>query len=145
MDRVGQVVKMSLDGQLVQRLETPSLPTYDEVRYSPAGMTVFEERLGGNGDLWVTDGYGASWVHRYDRNGTYLGRITGEEGSAGHFSCPHSVFVDTRRDPRLVVADRANARFQVYDLEGGFQKAFAIGLLDHTQRHGDSRRSADCR
>ena len=145
MDRVGQVVKMSLDGQLVQRLETPSLPTYDEVRYSPAGMTVFEERLGGNGDLWVTDGYGASWVHRYDRNGTYLGRITGEEGSAGHFSCPHSVFVDTRRDPRLVVADRANARFQVYDLEGGFQKAFAIGRLDHTQRHGDSRRSADCR
>lgn len=129
LEQTGQVIKTTLDGKVVQRLETPPDNIYESLRYSPTGMAVFEERFGGNGDLWVTDGYGASWIHRYEKNGTYLGKITGEEGPISHFHCPHSVYLDTRRDPRLYIADRGNGFFQVYDLEGHFERSFGSEFL----------------
>jgi len=85
-------------------------------------VAVVEERLGGNGDIWVGDGYGESYVHRYDRRGTYLGSLSGEEGG-GRFKGPHAVYVDRRGwEPELYIADRANARIQVYGLDGQFHR-----------------------
>jgi sugar lactone lactonase YvrE len=44
--------------------------------------------------VWVTDGYGESYVHRYDKTGDYQGSINGEEGEAGPFNSPHGLAVD---------------------------------------------------
>jgi hypothetical protein len=93
-------------------------------------VTVFQQGQGGNDDIWIADGYGQNLVHRYSKEGDYLGSINGSEGTAGAFSCPHAVFVDTRKDvPELYIADRTNRRIQVYDLEGTFKRSFGADFL----------------
>ena len=118
----GQVLKMDLEGNVLASLEQPDLDVYREGMYSPTWVAVNEERHGGNGDVWVADGYGQSYVHRYDSSGNYISSINGEEGGAGRFSTPHAIFIDRRepeqRGAELYVADRANGRVQVYDLVG---------------------------
>ena len=136
----GKVFKTTLDGEPVMSLETPPLPVYEGTRYSPTAVAVNEERCGGNGDVWVGDGYGASYVHRYTKDGGYVGSVNGEEG-AGAFNCPHGIFIDRRKsEPELYVADRANARVQVYDMEGGFMRSFGTDFLTTPSAfvtHGD--------
>ena len=137
----GQVVKMALDGQTVMSLQRPDLPIYRDGKYSPTWTAVNEERHGGSGDVWVADGYGQSYVHRYDKAGSYLGSINGEEGGAGAFDCPHAIFIDRRKsEPELYIADRRNSRVQVYDLEGSFKRAFGSDFLTTPSgfvTHGD--------
>ncbi len=126
----GRVVKTTLDGKIIAELQEPGIPIYREGDYLPTSVAVNEERHGGNGDIWVADGYGQSYVHRYTKAGEYVGGITGEEGRGGRFSTPHGVFVDRRRsEPELYVADRANHQVQVYDLEGTFKRAFGSDFL----------------
>ncbi len=136
----GRVVKMTLDGRMVMHLSKPDLPVYQSTRYAPTTVAVNEERHGGNGDIWVGDGYGASYVHRFDRTGSYIGSINGEEG-AGRFNCPHGIFIDRRKgEPELYVADRGNGRVQVYDMEGKFKRVFGKEFLTTPSAfvtHGD--------
>ena len=82
----GQVVKTTLDGEILFALSKPDLAIYREGNYSPTFVAVNEERHGGNGDIWVADGYGESYVHRYSKAGEYLSSINGEEGRAGRFA-----------------------------------------------------------
>lgn len=128
----GQVVKMTLDGRVVLTLERPNLEIYREGKYQPTSVAVNEERFGGNGDVWVADGYGQSYVHRYSRfskRGEFLGSINGEEGG-GRFATPHGVWIDHRKaEPELYVADRSNHRIQVYDVEGTFKRVVGADFL----------------
>lgn len=82
----GRVVKLTLDGEKVLELQRPDLAVYRHGSYMPTWVAVHEERYGGNGDVWVADGYGQSHVHRFDRAGSYIGSINGAEGDAGPFS-----------------------------------------------------------
>ena len=137
----GQVLKTNLNGQTLLTLHRPDIPTYQEGNYSPTFVAVNEERYGGNGDVWVADGYGESYVHRFNKAGDYISSINGEEGRAGRFNCPHGIFVDRRKgEPELYIADRGNRRVQVYDLEGGFKRAFGPDFLTSPSgfvTHGD--------
>ncbi|MGH7651646.1 MAG: hypothetical protein ACREMS_07350 [Gemmatimonadaceae bacterium] len=118
----GEIVKTTLQGETVLSLPFPDLKGYNDPKYAPTWVTVFEEHAGGNGDIWVADGYGAAYVHRYDRNGNYMNSIDGTAG-AGRFRHPHGIFVDTRKaEPELYVADRMNRRIQVFDMEGAFKR-----------------------
>ena len=126
----GQVMKLDLNGQTLATLETPPLEVYRDGDYKPTWVAVNEERYGGNGDVWVADGYGANYIHRYDAAGNYRGSINGEEGRAGAFECPHAILFDPRRsEPELYVADRSNARVQVYDPDGAFKRSFGQDFL----------------
>jgi hypothetical protein len=126
----GRVIKTTLGGRTLMRLALPDLPAYRGSRCAPTAVAVHEERHGGNGDIWVADGYGQNYVHRYTKAGEYTGSINGDEGKAGRFSCPHGVFIDRRKpDPELYIADRANSRVQVYDLEGVFKRSFGADFL----------------
>jgi DNA-binding beta-propeller fold protein YncE len=126
----GQVVKTTLEGQTVMTLQRPDLPVYRQGNYMPTSVAVNEERHGGSGGIWVADGYGQSYVHRYDKSGNYLGSINGEEGQAGRFNTPHAIFIDRRKlEPELYIADRSNHRIQVYDLEGNFRRTFGVDFL----------------
>lgn len=118
----GEVVKTTLQGESVLSLPFPDLNGYNDPKYAPTWVTVFEERFGGNGDIWVADGYGAGYVHRYDRTGRYLSSMDGTAG-AGRFRHPHGVYLDSRKaDPELYIADRMNRRIQVYDPDGKFKR-----------------------
>lgn len=119
----GRVLKTTLDGEHVMSIEKPDIEVYREGKYSPTGVAVDQKQHGGDGGIYVTDGYGSSYVHRYDQDGNYISSINGEEGEAGKFSTPHGVWVDTRKPEReLYVADRSNGRIQVYDLEGNYKR-----------------------
>ena len=123
------VVKMALSGRILTRLPKPELSAYSHGEYRPTCVAVNATGAGGNGDIWVADGYGESYVHRYDGGGRYLRSLSGEEG-AGRFKGPHALFIDRRRgEPELYVADRNNARIQVYDLEGRFRRVVGAGIL----------------
>ena len=126
----GEVVKTTLDGQTVLNIDRPDHPVYQKASYSPTWVAVNEERFGGNGDIWVTDGYGSNYIHHYDKTGKYLNSINGEEGKTGPFNCPHGIWMDTRKaEPELYVADRSNKRIQVYDVEGNYKRAFGADYL----------------
>ncbi len=69
-----------------------------------------------SGDIFVTDGYGNSRVHRYSPDGKLL-LSWGDVGSdPGEFQNPHNVIVD--EDEYVYVADRENNRVQVFDGRG---------------------------
>ena len=90
-----------------------------------------EERFGGNGDVWVADGYGSNYVHRYTKAGGYTGSINGTEGAAGAFACPHGIaFIPKPAGAELYIADRSNKRIQVYDGEGKFKRVVGADYLN---------------
>jgi hypothetical protein len=93
----GQVIKTTLQGRTVMTLRRPDLAVYREGNYMPTSVAVNEERHGGNGDIWVADGYGQSYVHRYDKSGNYIASLSGEEGQAGRFNTPHGILIDRRK------------------------------------------------
>jgi hypothetical protein len=79
-DRV-VVEKTTTDGKVVAQVAAPAYSTHEP--YVPTWVAVNEERRGGNGDIWVADGYGSSRVSRYDATGNYLSTLDGTEGGAG--------------------------------------------------------------
>ena len=121
------VEKTTIDGQVACRLPAPPYAEIDP--YVPTWVAVNETRNGGNGDVWVADGYGSSRVNRYDSAGRYLLTLDGSEG-AGRFSCPHGISFDCRKAPmELYIADRGNRRVQVYDQQGGYLRSFGENFL----------------
>ena len=112
--------KLTLDGKVVWSIPYPAesgkYTKADE--YHPTGIA-----LGPNGDIYIADGYGKSWVHRYSKERKYISSFGGPGAEPGQMNTPHGIALDTRtKPPTLLVADRANHRLQVFDLEGKFQK-----------------------
>ena len=84
------------------------------VKYSPTNVAVAP-----NGDIYVADGYGSSYIIQYDAGGKYIRTFGGKGKQAGQLDCPHGLMVDTRAaTPVLLVADRANRRLQTFSLDG---------------------------
>lgn len=126
-----EVVKTTLDGKTILNLSCPKIDAYKNGGFVPTWVAVNEERFGGNGDVWVTDGYGKSLVHRYNQKGEYQQTLNGTEGNAGAFACPHGIFFDFRRGyGELYIADRSNRRIQVYDAAGRFKRVFGADFLN---------------
>jgi sugar lactone lactonase YvrE len=69
-----------------------------------------------SGDLFVSDGYQNRRVAHFDRNGRFVSQWGTEGTGPGQFALPHSIVAD--RQNRLYVADRNNARIQVFDTQG---------------------------
>jgi DNA-binding beta-propeller fold protein YncE len=71
-----------------------------------------------SGDIFVTDGYANSRVHRFDPAGTLV-ESWGQPGSGpGEFHVPHGIWVHD--DGRLFVADRQNERLQIFAADGTY-------------------------
>lgn len=71
-----------------------------------------------NGDFFVSDGYINSRVVRFNNDAEYL-MHWGKKGKAdGEFDLVHDVVIDSRN--RIYVADRNNARVQIFDGNGKF-------------------------
>lgn len=120
-----KVVKVTPNGDAVQAVARPDHPAYggaEPQRYVPTWVTQNPV----NGDIWVGDGYGASLVHRYDKNAKYLGSLDGTEG-AGRFAEPHGLNVTVRGGAvELFITDRANHRIVVYDGDGKFLRSSLV-------------------
>jgi sugar lactone lactonase YvrE len=76
-----------------------------------------------NGDVIVLQGHGKgpSQVLVFDHDGNFR-KAWGRHGSApGELDLPHSIVIDAQG--LLHIADRNNARIQVFDAEGGFVRS----------------------
>jgi hypothetical protein len=136
------VVKTTLDGEEVFTLGYPKdSEAYKPddagkpIKYSPTNLAIAP-----NGDIYVGDGYGSSFINQYDSRGRYIRTFGGKGKEAGKLDCPHGIMVDTRgAEPVLTVADRANNRLQHFSLDGrhlGFTGG--VNLPCHfSERHGE--------
>lgn len=106
------VRKFTREGQLLLTVGTPGEKGADGSHlYMPTDVA-----FGPNGDLFVSDGYGNNRVVHFDRNGRFI-KQWGKLGTGKlDFSLPHAIAIDSKG--RLYVADRNNARIQVYNQEG---------------------------
>lgn len=110
------VVKTTIDGETVWTIGVPrAVAAYEkDEQYKPTNVAVAP-----NGDFYVADGYGLSWVHQYDSRARYVRSWGGKGKEPGQMDCPHGIWVDTRRaEPVLTVADRGNQRLQLFSLDG---------------------------
>jgi NHL repeat len=111
-----QFAKCTLDGEVVWVKDYPQEPgIYQKAdEFKPTGVAIAP-----NGDFYVTDGYGKSWVHHYNAKAEYVRSWGGKGSEAGQLNQPHGIWVDTRaKTPQVVVADRANHRLQMFSLDG---------------------------
>ena len=70
------------------------------------------------GDIYISDGYGNSRVHKYDPTGRHL-ISWGEPGTdPGCFNIPHNIVTDS--EGLVYVADRENHRVQIFDGRGQY-------------------------
>lgn len=114
------VVKTTLNGKGVMRLPYPKTETdvYDQQnpkkRYVPTNVAVTR-----NGDIFVADGYGQSWIHRFNQKGEQILSWGGRGKEAGKLAGPHGIWVDARSGTEeIVVADRENNRLQYFSVDG---------------------------
>jgi hypothetical protein len=115
-NKQGWVKKTTLSGEIVLELGVPPLR---DVYYSPNMYKPSEAAVAPNGDIYVADGYGQHWIHRYNAQGEWIHSWGGLGSEKGKLKHPHGIRVDTRGlDPTLYVADRANERFQLFTLAG---------------------------
>ncbi len=73
-----------------------------------------------NGDFYITDGYGAGFIHRYNIKGEYISTFGGKGDADDKTACPHGIYCDTRNadKPLIVVADREHHRLQYFTMDG---------------------------
>lgn len=73
-----------------------------------------------DGGFYLTDGYGAWTVHRYNKDGEWVFSFGKPGKGDGEFQLPHGIWLDDRegRTPSVAVADRVNARIQWFTLGG---------------------------
>ncbi len=82
-----------------------------------------------NGDIYIVDGYGSQIVSRFDKNWKHIRTIGGRsvtkgpDAEHGLFNTCHGVWVNTLKEtPEIFIADRANSRYEVYDLELNYKR-----------------------
>jgi DNA-binding beta-propeller fold protein YncE len=116
-----EFAKLTLDGEVVWVKGYPEKSGVykDNSTFRPTGIAVAS-----NGDFYVTDGYGANYIHHYNAKGDYVnswgGRASKENPKEdGKFNTPHAIIIDARTSPHTVlVTDRANHRLQWFSLDG---------------------------
>lgn len=83
-------------------------------RFMPTNFAFLDD-----GGFLLADGYGAHYIHRYDRHGNWLSCFGGNGAGQGTFNTPHGLWIDNRgADPVVIVTDRAHNTLQRLTLDG---------------------------
>jgi hypothetical protein len=121
----GIVTKRTLRGEEVFTLGYPAeSEAYKPKDKTPAAYRPTNVAIAPNGDIYVGDGYGSSFINQYNRNAEFIRTFGGLGKGDDQLDCPHGLLVDTRgvdtsgETPLLVVTDRGNSRLQRFALEG---------------------------
>ena len=108
-----QIYKFSHDGYLISTLGIKDSPGLNQNQFD--GPTDVEVDV--NGNIFVSDGYGNNRITKFDSQGVFQ-LSWGEYGSGlGEFNIPHGLTISSNI---IYVADRGNARIQLFDTDSNF-------------------------
>lgn len=119
--------KFTTDGDLTLTIETTDHPAdtgYKRDRQEtllragppfcyPTGVALSQQ-----GEIYVSDGYGNTRLHKFTPDGQLIYSIGDPGDGPGQFNIPHSVCVD--QSGLVYVADRMNSRIQIFTPEGEY-------------------------
>lgn len=112
------VRQCTLDGEVLMTLGLPGepAPAFSGEPFNRCTHTALDPKTG---DIYVSDGYGNSRVHKYSAEGRLLFSWGAPGTDPGEFSIAHNIVTDA--DGYVYVADRENHRIQIFDSEGNFE------------------------
>lgn len=109
-----QVFKFSHEGRLLMTVGARGVPGLDGTHFNkPTDVAITP-----GGDFYVSDGYGNSRVAKFSARGEFLFDWGRKGDQPGQFDLPHGIALDPQG--RVYIADRSNARIQVFDGDGKF-------------------------
>jgi hypothetical protein len=134
-----KAIKTDLKGNVLFSLDYPQeaksaagKPCYEKAAQYVPTFTAFAP----NGDFYVTDGYGAGFIHRYSKDAKYISTFGGRGEADDQTHCPHGIYCDSRdpAHPLLVVADREHHRLQYFNFDGTLDH---LVVNDHPSQNKD--------
>lgn len=145
--QVKSFAKLSLTGEVIWQRFAPmssgkyavgeaAQPTgqWGRDRFMPTNFAFLPD-----GGFLLADGYGAYFIHRYDRHGNWLSCFGGPGDGRGTFNTPHGIGIDSRgSQPIVVVTDRAHHTLQRFSLDGTYLDTIeGFGLPANIDIQGD--------
>jgi hypothetical protein len=124
-----EVLKIKTDGTVAWTMGYPEASgIYTKAEeFSPTNMVALPD-----GTIFVADGYGKNYIHKYDRDRKYLKSFGGPGGNPaeeGKFNRCHGLAADTRgKKPLLFVCNRESGRVEHWDTDGNFVKVLQRNL-----------------
>jgi hypothetical protein len=80
-----------------------------------------------DGDFFISDGYGSSFIHHFDPEGRYISSFGGVGNTPSNLNEPHAVWIDTRSGkPSVLVCDRGNEMLKWFSLSGELQRVVPV-------------------
>lgn len=73
-----------------------------------------------DGEVLVSDGYNHARIARFTREGAFVAEFGRRGAGPGELRTPHGIAVD--REGRIYVADRENARLQIFERDGSLRE-----------------------
>jgi len=112
-----EIVVIALDGRRLLTIPASTIPDkYKKAEKQAVNLTGIA--VAPNNDIYVTDGYGLDYIHRFDGSGRYLATFGGHEAPWSFDQC-HKIAMDTRFTPvRLLCTDRRHDRLVHMELDG---------------------------
>jgi DNA-binding beta-propeller fold protein YncE len=113
------VRQCTLDGKVLMTIGVPGKPAppFSGQPFNRCTHTALDPDTG---DIYVSDGYGNSRVHKYSPDGKLLFSWGAPGTDPGEFSITHNIATD--KDGYVYVADRENHRVQIFDSRGKFEE-----------------------
>ena len=113
------VRQCTLDGDVLMTIGVPGepAPLFSGDPFNRCTHTALDPKTG---DIYVSDGYGNSRVHKYSPDGKLLFSWGAPGTDPGEFSIAHNIVTDA--DGYVYVADRENHRIQIFDANGKFEE-----------------------
>ena len=112
------VRQCTLDGEVLMTIGVPHEPA-GLFSGDPFNRCTHVATDPANGDLFISDGYGNSRVHKYTADGEHITSWGSPGVDPGQFNIAHNIATD--RDGYVYVCDRENHRIQVFDRDGGLE------------------------
>jgi len=116
------VRQCTLEGKVLMTIGAPGNPSqpFSGLPFNRCTHTATDPE---SGDIFITDGYGNSRIHKYSPDGKLIESWGGPGVGEGEFNIIHNIATD--KDGYIYVCDRENHRVQVFDRHGKFESIWA--------------------
>jgi hypothetical protein len=124
-----EVVKIKIDGTPIWTLGYPEAAGIyaNSEEFNPTNVVALPD-----GTIFVADGYGKNFIHKFDRNRTYIKSFGGPSGNpaeVGKFHRCHGLATDLRGpQPMLIVCNRESGRVEQWDADGNLVRVLLQDL-----------------